>query len=479
MMTHSPKDIFFNASAFAETFLRILSKDKRLVPLRYNPTQAHYMANRSSRDLVLKPRQAGFSTVIQGDIFRYATTRTATTLTLSYDDGGTQKLRRMAQRFYNNLPREFRPKRALANAIVTTYPEFDSEVEIATAGSENAGRGSTYTHVHGSEVAFWNDAQNIIGSALQAGSPQWVVFESTPNGAQGWFYDECMNALEGRSIWRLHFYQWWWVDEYRLALDEPDEIKPEPDELELMRRYNLTLEQIKWRRYKIVELRGLEHFLEQYPEDPKTCFKASGVGYFGDVSHAFTAPLLVRYDPSRRYVAGLDFGQNRDYTAMVVIDTKTMQMVDMLRVRQERWKAIEYQIIEMCKKWRISRMYAESNSIGSVMIDNLWNEINRQGLPTSLEPFAMTDASKPPLMASLKLALQERVLALQDVIATNNTGVEYRVLRHELSASKSKQTRNGWTMESPRDENGHGDTVVALALAWLCATELQGSGAWV
>src|SRR5690349_12108268 len=121
------REAFFNPVIFAETFLKIQDKRLRLIPLRYNKTQLAYLNNRTRRDLILKARQEGISTVIQAEYFRYCTTGSATTLTLSHEDRTTQKLRRMVSRFYNNLPRGFRPARKYDNSSVATYPDFDSE----------------------------------------------------------------------------------------------------------------------------------------------------------------------------------------------------------------------------------------------------------------------------------------------------------------------------------------------------------------
>src|SRR5690349_9984024 len=112
----SPSEVAKSPTLFAKHFLKIMDKRDKIIPLVHNTMQAHYLANRTPRDLILKARQIGFSTAIQGELFRYVVTRPARTLTLANDDENTQKLRRMADRFYDKLPMDFRPERALANA---------------------------------------------------------------------------------------------------------------------------------------------------------------------------------------------------------------------------------------------------------------------------------------------------------------------------------------------------------------------------
>src|ERR1051326_314977 len=164
----SPSEVASSPALFAKHFIKIMDKQDKLIPLIFNPVQSHYLAHRTSRDLILKPRQKGITTAIQSELFRYNVTRPSRTLTLANDDTNTQKLRRMTDRFYDKLPAEFRPKRGQANASITTYPLIGSECAIATAGNREAGRAGSYRFIHCSEAAFFPDLESIIASALQA-----------------------------------------------------------------------------------------------------------------------------------------------------------------------------------------------------------------------------------------------------------------------------------------------------------------------
>jgi hypothetical protein len=439
-----------NPETFAELFLKILDKEKRLTPFRWNKAQAHFHANRTGRDLILKARQLGFSTYVQGEMFRRTVTGTRTTITLAHDADTTAKLRIMADRYWENCKKNDgeQPARKYANASMTTYPEFDSVVTIATAGNVETGRGDTYTDMHGSEVAFWKDAEKIIAGAMQGGSPD-VVLESTPNGAQGYFYERCMEAVRGEGVWRLHFYPWWWDDSYRILLIHGEQIELADDEERLVEEHHLDLEQIKWRRNKIAELRGL--FRQEYPEDPITCFLTSGNSYFGDMTDVFTAPMNPVYDPTHEYVAGLDFGQTNDFTAMPVLDITAKCQVDLLHVRKLEWKEQRRRVAEMYRKWHCSRMGAERNSIGSVNIEALQDD------KLTVIPFDTTNESKAEIMSDLYEGIHTDGWKLQD----------HPVQRHEMQTFVSTQTPSGlWRLAAEGD--GHDDTVMGLGVAkWV------------
>lgn len=387
--------------------------------------------------------------MIQGEIFRKAVTQTSTTLSLAHDSDATQKLRAMADRFYKHCSfGEVKPERHYANASLTSYPEFDSNVYISTAGNKQSGRGGTYTDFHGSEVAFWDDAESIVVGAMQGGNPN-VVLESTPNGAQGYFYDKCMEALRGKGIWKLHFYQWWWDDSYRL---DGSPITLTSDELELRNKHNLDDSQIRWRRQKQIELGRF--FFQEYPEDALTCFLTSGNVFFGDLTDVFVSGE-AKYDYGHSYVAGLDFGQ-KDYTALSVFDKTTKRQVDLLHVNNLDWSEIRKRIKQVYDKWNLTNVLAESNSIGSVNIE----ELRKIGVVCTM--FATTNESKQAIISNMNEAIHHGGWKLLDI----------PVQRHEMNTFTASQLPSGaWKYAA--SGNGHDDTVISNALAlWEARTKV-------
>ena len=429
-----------NPPDFARVFLRILDKEKNLVPFQWNRAQAHFHANRTGRDLILKARQLGFSTYVQGEMFRRIVTSTQTTITLAHDAETTQKLRRMADRFYEHCKfGSIQPLRKYANATLATYPEFDSTATIATAGNVETGRGDTYTEMHGSEVAFWKDAERIVAGAMQGGSPQ-VTLESTPNGAQGFFYDKCMEALSDNSIWKLHFYPWWWDDDYRI---DTESLAYTDEEAALVKKHGLDASQIQWRREKVKELGRL--FTQEYPEDAVSCFLTSGNSYFGDLSGVFTAIADAEYIEGHEYIAGLDFGQT-DFTAMPVFDKTTKQQVDLLHINKTEWSEQRRRIKQVYDKWHLQNVLAEKNSIGAVNIEAL------RDIGVYATPFETTNESKSAIMSNMHELLHQGWKLL-----------DIPVQKHEFNTFVSSQLPSGaWRLAAEGD--GHDDTVMACAI---------------
>lgn len=442
---------------FAFNHLMILDKEKKLIPLSWNKAQKHFHENRTGRDLILKARQLGFSTYIQGEMFRRLVTSTRTTMTMAHDSETTQKLRRMADRFWEHcIIVGKQPERRYSNATLATYLEHDSTSVISTAGNKEGGRGDTYTDFHGSEVAFWPDAEKIMAGAMQGGNPD-VILESTPNGAQGYFYNLCMEALSGEGTWKLHFYPWWWDESYRMPADEDMHLTD--SETELSDRHGLSLEQIAWRRYKQQELKYL--FTQEYPEDPVTCFLTSGNSYFGDLTNVFTAQP-GEWVEGHRYEAGLDWGQENDYTYMSVVDVTIRKQVDYLHVRGLPWAEIRRRVKEMYNKWRLPKLLAEANSIGSVNIEALFD----MGLV--VVSFDTTNESKSTVMSGLYEAIHTYGYKFLD----------WEIQKHEMRNFVSKQLPSGvWRLAA--DGDGHDDTVIGNALAIEAANTSATGGVWL
>ncbi|MEP0860952.1 MAG: hypothetical protein HRF52_05900, partial [Ignavibacterium sp.] len=203
----TPKQVINDPELFAKYFLKITNKNGELVSLSWNNIQRDFHYKRTGRDIVLKARQHGLSTYVQGEIFRRLVTKRTRALTLTHDDKTTQILRETADRFYKYFPENIeingflseKPKRKYANASLSTYPETDSSHYIGTAGNTDVGRGGSYTDIHLSEVAFFPDAEKIVAGAMQGGNPN-IILESTANGAQGYFYELCMDSLVHQQV---------------------------------------------------------------------------------------------------------------------------------------------------------------------------------------------------------------------------------------------------------------------------------------
>lgn len=170
---------------------------------------------------------------------------------------------------------------------------------------------------------------------------------------------------------------------------------------------------------------------------------------FRGIETAAIAPLDATPQPGHRYIAGVDWGRDLDYTVIAVLDADTDTLVALDRFTQVGWSLQRARLTALAERWHPSAIWAESNSMGSVNIEALQAE----GLP--VRPFTTTARSKPPLIEGLALAIERGELTL----------MPDPVLIAELAAyTQERMPGGGYRYNAP--SGLHDDTVIALALAW-------------
>jgi hypothetical protein len=261
--------------------------------LELNQIQKLFCADRTGRDVVLKPRQIGFTTLEQArDVFAFLTipgSRVVATCQSVTDRTPAKLLSTNFRVMFDSLARVGLRLNFYTQGISEwVLAGRDSSLRIVEAGaSETAankkGRAGTISRLHLSETAFYEYADETLNALLECVPSQEfgseICSESTPNGAAGYFYRQCKAASSGQSAYRFHFYPWHAAAEYRLPL-EPGEIVQAKNERESrLFEAGLTAEQIKWYRAKVLE-KGQDLFDQEYPGDPETCFLVSGRCFF-------------------------------------------------------------------------------------------------------------------------------------------------------------------------------------------------------
>ncbi len=308
---------------YSRNCLRIRTKHQGLMPLVLNSAQKYIHDKLQSqiekngrvRAIILKGRQQGMSTYVEGR-FLWKTTHNkgVRAFILTHEGESTNALFEMTERYYSNLPEFVKPSVGAANAKELHFDLLDSGYKIGTAGNKAVGRGQTIQYFHGSEVAFWQNASEHTKGVMQAipdADGTEVIFESTANGVGNFFHEQWKLAEKGLSEFEPIFVPWFWQDEY--TKKTPEGFTPTVDELKLIDQYGLTHAQLMWRRSKIAELTtdgmdGEKAFKQEYPNNAAEAFQVSG----GDglitpdmcsKARINTAngngPLIVGVDPSR------------------------------------------------------------------------------------------------------------------------------------------------------------------------------------
>jgi hypothetical protein len=279
---------------WAETCVQIRDKLGRVRPFTLNRAQRRVgqierqqLKERGrARIFVLKARQGGISTDQQiRNLHQIWSQPNFDVMTFAHTDADTQKFFAITTRAIDHFPPEFLPPLGDKATREVSFPEMDAIFYTGTAGAKRSGRSLTLKRFHGSEFALWDKPRATLNRVTPAVVPQGsvITLETTASGYDSEAHNFWREAQQGANDYAPVFIPWWEcdVDNYRLPLMEPDELGAlEPDEADLVARFGLDLEQIKWRRS---ERRNMgPEFATEYAEDEETCWAAPG-GMFYDV----------------------------------------------------------------------------------------------------------------------------------------------------------------------------------------------------
>lgn len=276
---------------FAEC-LKIRNKEQNVVPLVPNVHQQKVNQEiarqrglkQPIRIIILKERQSGNSTISGAQIYKAVRFRPADAKVIAHDIETTELLFRMHRRFYDCLPPDEQlPTEAYHRKGIIFSPPHGGSITIGTAGTETTGRGGTTMYLHCSEAAYYKNGKEVMASLLNAvpdlpGS--MVIIESTANGMGGYFYDLWQKAKSGQSAFVPLFFSWKDFPEYQMAVPDPVffEASLTSYERQIRAKYELTLEQLYWRRWVIgTKLNGdADLFKQEYPLSDMEAFLTSG-----------------------------------------------------------------------------------------------------------------------------------------------------------------------------------------------------------
>lgn len=274
---------------YAENCLKIATKGSGLQPFVLNKPQKHLLnvierqmeEKGYVRIILLKPRQTGMSTFTGGYAYwRTTTNRNFNTFILSHATDTTEALFEMTKRFHQNCPDEVRPDTDAISYKRIRFSDLDSAYAIGTAGAKDVGRGRTIQFFHGSEVAFWPNADEHFDGVMEAvpsgteAQGSCVILESTANGESGKYWEICQDAMRGESEYELVFFPWYWMDSYTLPAPD-DWIIPDED-IEQMQKHDLDRDQMWWRHTKRLQKGSDWRFKQEYPATPEEAFQSSG-----------------------------------------------------------------------------------------------------------------------------------------------------------------------------------------------------------
>lgn len=281
--------------ALIENCFTILDKKGSEVPWQLWDGQTRVLdtivKNPTSTHIIVKAASVGMSSIaLAFGMIELMTKDNQTMVLLTHEDRLSHLLLRRAKSFVRRLMESRQ-----VDIKILREPADEIELNngslayIGTAGSSSdIGRGNPINVLIGSEIAFYKDAGSLMRALIPRAKFGIKIFESTANGAGGWFYHRCKKAFAGSGGDIAQFIPWYVHPEYmakgNVKLRDKNEL-----EVDLQEEYNLTDAQLLWRRQMIDELDddpkygvpGDQAFRQEYPFTWEEAFLVSGNPVFG------------------------------------------------------------------------------------------------------------------------------------------------------------------------------------------------------
>src|SRR3990167_40867 len=236
-----------------EHFYKIKNKQKQLVTFKKNKAQRDFDKNKHSRNIILKSRQLGFTTLEAMDMLDDTLfTRNMDCLFIAQDLDTAKDI------FDNKI------KLAWDNFVLADKYESDlnsarklkvgfGDGTSSSIAVDSSGRAGTYHRLHITEFArlcrmFPDKAKEVLeGSIPAVPTDGRVDIESTADGSDGLFYDLFWNAWdkgepEHKTQFKAHFYNWRWDEE----IETTQEIEVPKEFRAYQEKFNLTEKEISF-----------------------------------------------------------------------------------------------------------------------------------------------------------------------------------------------------------------------------------------
>jgi hypothetical protein len=470
---------------FASDQIKIITKDagKGFIPFKFNPAQKRLnnlleeqlKQKGKVRALILKARQQGISTFCTArTAWKTYFTPNARSVVMAHDSATSDALFNMSKNLIDKMEDSFKPQLIASNAKEIKFEHNNAGYRLYTAGSPEAGRGTTPTIAHLSEVAFWTFDEKILAGLFQGISQAdgtEVILESTANGAKGEFYRLWKTAEQGYergdSEYIPIFLPWFITDEYRR--EAPENFEPDAKELSLIEEHGLDFDQLYWRRLKIAES-GEKKFVQEYPSYAEEAFLVTGSSVFDMKKLSALEPVPYQkrmrldldskfwedtaegdieiYDyPTHKqpYVIGADvaLGVGKDYSASVVLD-KDRRIVAVYRNNRIDPSKFGDFLFYLGRYYNNALLAVESNSMGIATLQKLddmgYINLYRQTKIANISNqegerlgFRTTTATKSTIIGNLKNAIEnddiyvpsiQVIQELKDYIVNDNGKAE-------------------------------------------------------
>lgn len=434
-----------------ESLLTIDNEQGNTVHFSLFPQQRQMALNKTGRDITVKGRQTRASSyILAKNVRRMVTGSGLKCLTMTQDDQTTSTFRARVRHHLRDLKQQgWEFKIGLDNDNELVLDDIECRWIWGSGNELTAGRAYSAHITHLSEFAHWPEAnaRKLLGGILPSvpGVPfGWLDIESTPNGAEGAFYDQVQDSklFNPASVFSTHFYPWWMEPRYRAGTVVGCDVlyseaewenllrgfHPTEEEERLIDEYDLDTGQILWRRVtKAQQDKTDAPFLQEYVETLDGCFLTAGGNYFASPDgvdhlkpyrdtvkppkeivqhlpgssvqfpyphlHVWQHPQLGRAYAVWVDCAGGGLDDSSDYSAIVVMDVENMFIAARLAVKAAPTE-VAPMAVAIAKYYNNALLGGERDALGATCVQKI-QEIGYRQLWFFVAPGETMNIKKP------------------------------------------------------------------------------------
>jgi len=481
---------------------------QRTVPMILNPMQRDIILTQRNREITLKSRRAGLTSIYVADTWLDVVTipGTKAELVAHNQETADEIFDQVVRVQYENIPDEFRPQATTDTVRSFRFHSLGSSFKVLTAGQSESvamkkGQSRVITNLILTEFAFYAYAEAMfskIVNCVPVGKGK-IYIDSTPNGMDSFqrrYTDARTNP--DSAAYKARFYPWWWDVRNVLPIEDGQQIEPTEDEIEALAcnvaeygnpadgedvipSLGITREQLQFRRNKIEtlmpqgNLTARDVFIVEFPENDQSCFLHSGRPVFLSKDLVIKAQLREAI-PGHRHSIGHDAstGDASGHPAGIFItDIDTGEQVYEWR----GWAPLEVQankLVELQKRYP-GIIIPERNYPGDTILTLLrmwgtkkvYKHVNKalkdhaNTKPHKRKPgFPTSGLTKPLMFSELEIAISKGELKLAGKKSIDDLkGYQYNdsdLIEFMGSAEQRRET----------GELSHGELGIAACLSW-------------
>ncbi|MFJ8063301.1 terminase large subunit domain-containing protein [Psychrobacillus sp. NPDC096426] len=517
--------VFDDFELFAKNFIFITDNENQLVRFEINDAQKEINDLMSKHRFICvgKARQSGISTFVLGKaLWRALTKPNENILIVSYKGDSAKALFDKLKMMNDGIPREKFPnvfpivKRDNRGEL---FFSNGSRISSVTAGSKSIGRGSTYTYIHLSEYAFYQNQESQLLSVEQSlakGEQSQLTIETTSNGTGNHFYKLYTQAMKGNSKYVDYFvpffhklYSKQFKYDYaeaeiwykatnkgkRLSLDDLED-----DEI-VLHKAGANLKQLMWRRWKIQDMEDETQFMQEFPSNPIESFISTGRSVFdqtkvlkrmsntieplskNEVSEIVPQSVLkyvgrgldLYHLPKRnmKYYGGADTssGSGNDYSTLAIYDSDGQQVMSFFHNKVAVYLFAEI-LNELGRFYNYAFLAIERNSYGLPVIERLRQEYEYLNL---FKQKIFDERGKKKLQLGFTTSEKTKAIMISDFkeqFEKNLINIECKTTLQQMQMFVETNGRMG--NKRGNSDLHHDDSVIASA---LCVQGMK-AGKW-